>query len=149
MRSTSHVFRFIKHEIESLGLMIQMPDSAQTAFVMGTPPMVSQGYFSATNSQPHDNPEQLKSAIEGTSQCILDLPLWPWPCEMMFCSKSHFPIRTPGFKPAYDIHAPDALLALRHIATREKNSYAIQKCKTPLPVYSCQRKQSALWLELT
>jgi len=38
------------------GLMIQMPgNSAQTSFAMGTPPMASQGYFSATNSQPHDN----------------------------------------------------------------------------------------------
>jgi hypothetical protein len=38
------------------GLMIQMPGNpAQTSFVMGTPPIVSQGYLSATNSQPHNN----------------------------------------------------------------------------------------------
>jgi hypothetical protein len=124
--------------------MIQRPNSAQASFVMGTPPMVPQGYFSATNSQPHDNPEQLKSAIEGTSQCI---PPWSWSHEMMFSSKTHFPIRTPGCKPAYDIHA---LLSLtRYIATRDRNSPATQKCKTPLSIRSCQRKRSVLWLDVS
>jgi len=38
------------------GLMIQMPETAaQQSFVMGTSPMMRQGYFSATRSQPHYN----------------------------------------------------------------------------------------------
>jgi hypothetical protein len=38
------------------GLMIQMPETAaQQSFVMGTSPMMRQGYFAATRSQPHYN----------------------------------------------------------------------------------------------
>ncbi len=38
------------------GLMIQMPETvAQQSFVMGTSPMMRQGYFAATSSQPHCN----------------------------------------------------------------------------------------------
>jgi hypothetical protein len=78
-----YVFRFIKHDIGT-----QMPGkSAQTSIVMGTPPILSQGYISATNSRLHplhDNAEQLKSSIKGKSQCLLDLPPWSRQHEMMF-----------------------------------------------------------------
>jgi hypothetical protein len=38
------------------GLMIQMPDvAAQQSFVMGVSPMIRQGYFTASRSQPHCN----------------------------------------------------------------------------------------------
>jgi hypothetical protein len=38
------------------GLMIQMPDlAAQQSFVMGASPMMRQGYFTASRSQPHCN----------------------------------------------------------------------------------------------
>jgi hypothetical protein len=38
------------------GLMIQMPElAAQQSFVMGTSPMMRQGYFAASRSQPHYN----------------------------------------------------------------------------------------------
>jgi hypothetical protein len=42
--------------IMASGLMIQMPDlAAQQSFVMGPSPMMRQGYFSASRSQPHYN----------------------------------------------------------------------------------------------
>jgi hypothetical protein len=58
------------------GLMIQMPETtAQQSFVMGTPPMMRQGYFAATRSQPHYNAANRQTAHAPSRQPRLSSPI--------------------------------------------------------------------------
>jgi hypothetical protein len=58
------------------GLMIQMPGlAAQHSFVMGTSPMMRQGYFTASRSQPHCNAANRKRAHAPSRQPQSSTPM--------------------------------------------------------------------------